>query len=168
MKGMEVLFIIFIATSLDQATFHSYFPLLSWTLSSTGAQNDLLKTKRVCQTPVHYSLQPHASHRVKPGRVTRSHPSVSPLPSSFLLYAKYIFHLGALCTASYHSGAFFSQPATLSSTYEVLDEMHILNRTVLIVLFIITILLGTPSSNSLCKSLHRKVSANIFYWNMVD
>ena len=29
MKGTEVLFIIFIATSLDQATFHSYFPLLS-------------------------------------------------------------------------------------------------------------------------------------------
>ena len=101
MKGTEVLFIIFIATSLDQATFHSYFPLLSWTLSSTRAQNDLLKTKRVCQTPVQYCLQPHDSHRAKPGRVTRSHP-VSALPSSFLLYAKYISHLGALCTASYH------------------------------------------------------------------
>ena len=74
MKGMEVLFIIFIATSLGQAAFHSYFPLLSWTLSSTRAQNGLLKTIGARQPPGQYCLQPHASHRAKLGRVTRSHP----------------------------------------------------------------------------------------------
>ena len=162
---------------LSTPTFHSYrehYPppgprMVFWKL----------KEHANCQGSTVFSLTPQ--RRAKLGRVTRSHPLflIALHPSSCVL--SIFLALGLPVQPSptpSHLGALWRPLITVCGILLTAShtELHTegfgwnthFKWNCSDVLFIITILLGTPNSNSLCKSLHTKMFTNIFYWNMID